>query len=94
MRRVLTTLGVAALICSVSVVPTVAANVAILMPGSSGIVPGDFLVRNQARIEAAGIRTILTTSPSAAAEAIAAEAAQGRKAVPVGQRHGRAPAVR
>jgi hypothetical protein len=88
MRRVLTTLGVAALICSVSVVPTVAANVAILMPGSSGLVPGDFLVRNQSRIEAAGIRTILTTSPSAAAEAIAAEAAQGRKAVLVGMSKG------
>jgi hypothetical protein len=50
-----------------------AANVAVLMPGSSGIVPGDFLVRNEGRFKGAGIRTILTTSPSGAAEAVAAE---------------------
>jgi hypothetical protein len=65
-----------------------AANVAVLMPGSSGIVPGDFLVRNQARFEQAGIRTIMTTSPATAAESVAAEAAQGRKAVIVGMSKG------
>jgi predicted esterase len=61
-----------------------AANVAILMPGSGGIVPNDFLVRNDARFKAAGIRTILTTSSSTAASTIAAETAQGHKVVLVG----------
>ena len=65
-----------------------AANVAVLMPGSSGIVPGDFLVRNEASINAAGIRTIMTTSSTAAAETIAAEATQGRKVVLVGMSKG------
>ena len=65
-----------------------AANVAVLMPGSCGIVPGDFLVRNEARIKAAGIRTVLTTSSSTAAETVAAEAAQGRKVVIVGMSKG------
>jgi hypothetical protein len=65
-----------------------AANVAILMPGSSGVVHGDFLVRNQARFEQAGIRTIVTTSPATAAESISAEAARGRKAVFVGMSKG------
>lgn len=87
MRRAMTVLGLA-LLCAVAPVPVSAANVAILMPGSLGVTPGDFLVRNQARIEAAGIRTIMTTSPSTAAEAIASEAAQGRKAVLVGMSKG------
>ena len=65
-----------------------AANVAILMPGSSGITPGDFLVRNQERFERAGIRTIMTTSSSSAAESVATEAAQGRKVVIVGMSKG------
>jgi predicted esterase len=65
-----------------------AANVAVLMPGSSGIVPGDFLVRNEGRFRGAGIRTIMTTSPSGAAEAVAAETAQGRKIVMVGMSKG------
>ena len=87
MRRALAAI-VVALAIIVPVRPALAANVAILMPGSGGVTPGDFLVRNQARIEAAGIRTIMTTSSSAAAEAIAAEAAQGRKAVLVGMSKG------
>ena len=70
------------------VAPAAAANVAVLMPGSSGIVPGDFLVRNEGRFRAAGIRTIMTTSPSSAAEAIAAETSQGRKIVIVGMSKG------
>src|SRR5262245_51458209 len=70
------------------VAPAAAANVAVLMPGSSGIVPGDFLVRNEGRFRAAGIRTIMTTSPSSAAEAVAAEIAQGRKIVMVGMSKG------
>jgi len=65
-----------------------AANVAVLMPGSSGIVPGDFLVRNEGRFRGAGIRTIMTTSPSSAAEAIAAETSQDRKIVIVGMSKG------
>jgi hypothetical protein len=40
-----------------------AADMAILMPGSSGIVPGDFLVRNDASFQRAGLRTFITTSP-------------------------------
>jgi hypothetical protein len=65
-----------------------AADVAILMPGSHGIVPGDFLVRNEARFKSAGIRTIVTTSSGTAAEAVAAEAAAGRKSVIVGMSKG------
>jgi hypothetical protein len=65
-----------------------AADVAVLMPGSHGIVPGDFLVRNESRIQHAGIRTIMTTSPSEAADAVAAEIAQGRKIVIVGMSKG------
>jgi hypothetical protein len=65
-----------------------AANVAVLMPGSSGIVPGDFLVRNEGSFRGAGIRTIMTTSPSSAAEAVRAEIAQGRKIVMVGMSKG------
>src|SRR2546421_1361547 len=68
--------------------PAAAANVAVLMPGSSGIVPGDFLVRNEGRFRGAGIRTIMTASPSGAAEAIAAETSQGRKIVIVGMSKG------
>src|SRR5262245_10708089 len=58
------------------------------MPGSAGAVPGDFLVRNEARINAAGIRTVVTTSSSTAAETIASEATQGRKVVLVGMSKG------
>ena len=65
-----------------------AANVAILMPGSSGIVPGDFLVRNEERFKRAGLHTIMTTSPATAAETVAAAAAQGRKSVIVGMSKG------
>jgi hypothetical protein len=68
--------------------PVAAANVAVLMPGSSGIVPGDFLVRNEGRFQGAGIRTIMTTSASSAAQAIAAETSQGRKIVIVGMSKG------
>ncbi len=70
-----------------------AADVAILMPGSSGIVPGDFLVRNEGNFKRAGIRTILTTSPSSAAQTVAAEAAQKRKTVIVGMSRGAADAA-
>jgi hypothetical protein len=71
-----------------SIVAASAANIAVLMPGAGGAVPSDFLVRNEARINAAGIRTVVTTSPSAAAQTIAAEAAQGHKVVLVGMSKG------
>jgi hypothetical protein len=70
-----------------------AADVAILMPGSGGIHPGDFLVRNEDNFKRAGIRTIVTTSPSTAAQAVAAEAAQKRKLVIVGMSRGAADAA-
>src|SRR5919198_5167525 len=81
-------LGVLAIVWLSQFGPAAAANVAVLMPGSGGIVPGDFLVRNEGRFRAAGIRTIMTTSPSSAAEAIAAETSQGRKIVIVGMSKG------
>jgi hypothetical protein len=65
-----------------------AANIAILMPGSLGIVAGDFLVRNEDKFKRAGLRTIMTTSPASAAAAVADEAAYGRKAVIVGMSKG------
>jgi dienelactone hydrolase len=59
-------------------------RVAILMPGAGGGLPNDFLVRNKARIESAGIRTIMTTSPGEAAAISQAETAKGNKVVLVG----------
>lgn len=88
MPRILLALTVVALAWPGSIGIAAAANVAILMPGSSGIVAGDFLVRNEGRFKSAGIRTVMTTSPATAAEAVAAEAAQGRKAVIVGMSKG------
>ncbi len=88
MTRSVLLASVFVLACFAETSPAAAANVAVLMPGSSGIVPGDFLVRNEGRFRAAGIRTIMTTSPSSAAEAVAAETAQGRKIVMVGMSKG------
>ncbi len=56
-------------------------HVAILMPGAGGAVPGDFLMRNQGRIESAGIRTIVTTSPAQAASISQSETAKGNKVI-------------
>jgi hypothetical protein len=84
MLRPVTLLTTLIFVWSVQVGAASAANIAVLMPGSGGIVPGDFLVRNEARIKAAGIRTILTTSSATAAQTVAAEAAQGHKVVIVG----------
>jgi dienelactone hydrolase len=56
-------------------------RVAILMPGAGGIHPVDFLIRNKSQIEAAGIRTIVTTSPAEAASASQSESAKGNKVV-------------
>ena len=88
LRRLPAVLCALTLACVGAAGSAAAANVAVLMPGSSGIVPGDFLVRNQARFEQAGIRTIMTTSPATAAETVAGEAAQGRKVVIVGMSKG------
>ena len=54
------------------------------MPGAGGGLPNDFLVRNKARIEGAGIRAIMTTSPSQAAAISQTESAKGNKVVLVG----------
>ena len=88
MLRVLALLMTLIFAWTVQVGAATAANIAVLMPGSSGIVPGDFLVRNEARFKAAGIRTILTTSSATAAQTVAAEAAQGHKVVIVGMSRG------
>src|SRR6478672_3646814 len=88
MRRIFIVLTALVLAWPIHSGMAIAANVAVLMPGSSGIVPGDFLVRNEARIKGAGIRTIVTTSSSTAAETVAAEAAQGHKVVIVGMSRG------
>jgi hypothetical protein len=88
MGRSVILLSVLAFVLFGRVSPAAAANVAVLMPGSSGIVPGDFLVRNEGKFRSAGIRTIMTTSPTSAAEAVAAEIAQRRKIVMVGMSKG------
>jgi hypothetical protein len=94
MRQLLRVLlSVPILICAHAISPAVAADVAILMPGSAGIVPGDFLVRNEGNFKRAGLRTVLTTSPSTAAQTVAAEAAQKRKSVIVGMSRGAADAA-
>jgi hypothetical protein len=88
MRRIPAFLLALMVVLPASAGAVVAADVAILMPGSGGIHPGDFLVRNEGNFNRAGIRTIVTTSPASAAAAIAAEAAAGHKAVIVGMSRG------
>ena len=63
-------------------------KVAILMPGSAGAVPNDFLVRNKDRIGGKGVSTVVTTSSSEAASISQAETAKGRKVVLVGMSRG------
>jgi len=63
-------------------------KVAILMPGSAGAVPNDFLVRNKERIGGKGVTTVVTTTASEAATISQAEAAKGRKVVLVGMSRG------
>ena len=63
-------------------------RVAILMPGSAGAVPNDFLVRNKDRIGGRGITAIVTTSSGEAASISRAEAAKGNKVVLVGMSRG------
>ena len=88
MRRIPALLLALLVVLPASVRAVVAAGVAILMPGAGGIVPGDFLVRNQRNFNRAGIRTIVTTSPASAAASVAAEAAAGHKSVIVGVSRG------
>jgi len=87
-RSIFALLTVLALVRFGQITPAVAADVAILMPGSHGIVPGDFLVRNEERLQRSGIRTIMTTSATNAADAVAKETAQGHKVVIVGMSKG------
>ncbi len=84
MTRILGALLGLLTISVVMVAPAQAQTLAILMPGAGGAVPGDFLMRNQARIEGAGIQTLVTTSSSQAASVSQAETAKGRKVVIVG----------
>jgi dienelactone hydrolase len=54
------------------------------MPGASGGGPNDFLIRNRGRIGGSGIETVVTTSPSQAANLARSEKQKGRKVVLVG----------
>jgi hypothetical protein len=65
-----------------------ASRLAVLMPGAGGAVPIDFLVRNESRIRAAGIETVVTTSPGQAASLVQAAIGNKRKAVLVGMSRG------
>ena len=87
-RSIFALLSVLALARLGQITPAVAADVAILMPGSHGIVPGDFLVRNEERLQRSGIRTIMTTSATNAADAVAKETARGHKVAIVGMSKG------
>lgn len=61
---------------------------AILMPGSAGVHPNDFLIRNRDRISGAGIETKVTTSPGEAADIARSEKQKGRRVVLVGMSKG------
>jgi hypothetical protein len=74
----------AALLAGSSVAHAQRGTLAILIPGSGGIQPNDFLIRNEARFAAAGIETKATTSSSEAVSLASAARASGRKAVIVG----------
>jgi hypothetical protein len=82
----------ASILVRATISPAVAADVAIPMPGSSASFRR-FLVRNEGNFKRAGLRTVLTTSPSTAAQTVAAEAAQKRKSVIVGMSRGAADAA-
>ncbi|MDP2411695.1 MAG: hypothetical protein Q8M26_15585 [Pseudolabrys sp.] len=61
---------------------------AILMPGAGGASPIDFMVRNEDRIRAAGIETVVTTSPAQAVSLTKAAQAKGQKVVIAGMSRG------
>jgi dienelactone hydrolase len=55
----------------------------VLLPGSGGATPIDFVVRNEARIAAAGFETQVTTSTGTASSLASTAKQQGRKVVVV-----------
>jgi hypothetical protein len=63
-------------------------RLAVLMPGSGGAVPIDFMVRNEGRIRAAGIETVVTTSPDQAAALTRTTVEQKRKVFLLGMSRG------
>ena len=63
-------------------------KLAVLMPGAGGAVPIDFLVRNEGRIRAAGIDTVITTSPAQAASLVRAAVEKKRKVFLLGMSRG------
>lgn len=91
MKRLFAYLAIGVAVAFAVGVPSAAqaqSRVAILMPGAGGVHPADFLIRNQAQIEAVGIRTIVTTSPAEAASISQAETAKGNKVVLVAMSRG------
>lgn len=84
MRRLMSALTV---LLTLLVMPAWAQRQAVtlvLMPGAGGASPGDFLVRNIPAFQAAGLSTLVTTSPSEAVSLIANAKAQGGRVVLVG----------
>jgi len=63
-------------------------GLAILMPGAGGVTPIDFMVRNESRIRAARIATVVTTSPDQAAALTRAAVEQNRKVFLLGMSRG------
>jgi hypothetical protein len=63
-------------------------RLAILMPGAGGATPIDFMVRNEGRIRAAGIETVVTTSPGQAAALTREAVERKRKVVLLGMSRG------
>jgi hypothetical protein len=61
---------------------------AILIPGAGGATPIDFVVRNEARIAAAGFVTQVTTSTGTASSLASTARQQGRKVVVVAMSRG------
>jgi hypothetical protein len=89
MRELLSALGVAALLLlSPDFALAQSGKLAVLMPGAGGAVPIDFVVRNAGRIRAAGIETVVTTSPVQAATLVRAAVENKRKVVLVGMSRG------
>ncbi len=89
MRDVLSAVGLAVLIALSPHFASAQSNkLAVLMPGAGGAVPIDFLVRNEMRIRAAGIETVVTTSPDQAASLVRAAVEKKRKVVLVGMSRG------
>src|SRR5262249_45253386 len=88
MRRISAVLLALMVVLPASAGAVAAADVAILMPGSGGIHPGDFLVRNEGNFNRPSTRPPPPPSPATAAATVAAEAAAGHKVVIVGMSRG------